>query len=133
MKQAISQASICIMVIIRLSVYYVQLLSPSILVASKNVQMNHMCITCNSQHSEKMASHSSACSSEYKLIAEPDDDLKCLICLGVARDPLQHEACGKLYCEACLEEYGRDKPCPNCRMQESHYYVDKRSKSKKCC
>ncbi len=67
---------------------------------------------------------------EYKFLAEPPDDLKCLICLGVAKDPLQHEACGKVFCEECLDKYGRDKPCPNCRKQQSHYYVDNRSEHK---
>lgn len=67
-------------------------------------------------------------SANSKFIAEPDDDLKCLICLEVARDPLQHEECGKLFCKECLEKYGKDKPCPNCRAEHSHYYVDKRSK-----
>ena len=65
--------------------------------------------------------------SEYTFLHELDDDLKCLICLEVARDPLQHEACGKLFCKDCLEEYGKDKACPNCRM-ESHYYEDKRGR-----
>ena len=60
-------------------------------------------------------------------LTEPDDDLKCLICLGVARDPLQHEECGRLFCKWCIEEYGRDKPCPHCRDQHSSYYVDKKS------
>ena len=68
-----------------------------------------------------------------KFIAELDDDLKCLICLEVARDPLQHEACGKLFCKECLEKYGKDKPCPHCRAQQSHYYEDKRSKFYKQC
>ncbi len=65
-------------------------------------------------------------SNEFKFLVEPDEDLKCMICLEVARDPLQHEECGKLFCKQCLEEYGRHKPCPNCRMRKSHYYVDKR-------
>ena len=66
--------------------------------------------------------------TEFKFLSEPDDDLKCLICIEVARDPLQHEACGRLFCKECLERYGRQKPCPNCREQDSCYYVDSRSK-----
>ena len=65
---------------------------------------------------------------EYYFTTEPDDELKCLICLGVARDPVQHEECGKLFCKMCLEKYGKDKPCPNCRQEKSQYYVDKRGK-----
>ena len=63
---------------------------------------------------------------EYSFVSEPDDALKCLICHEVARDPLQHEDCGKLFCKECLEEYGRDKPCPNCRTS-SQYYKDNKS------
>ena len=73
-----------------------------------------------------MAFNPSVSRCEYKFISEPDDELKCLICLEVARDPLQHEACGKLFCKDCLEKHGKDKPCPNCRKGQSHYYVDRR-------
>ncbi len=76
---------------------------------------------------QRMASLSSPCNTEYDFIGEVDD-LKCLICLGVARDPLQHEACGKLFCKDCLDMFGKDRPCPNCREEKSRYYVDKRSK-----
>ena len=67
-------------------------------------------------------------SSTIEFLTEPDDDLKCLICLGVSRDPLQHEECGRLFCKECLEKYGKHMPCPNCRKEKSHYYVDNRSK-----
>lgn len=66
--------------------------------------------------------------AELKFVSQPDDGLKCLICLDLAREPQQHEACGKLFCNDCLEKYGRDKPCPNCRKQDSQYYTDNRSK-----
>ncbi len=66
---------------------------------------------------------------EYNFITEPDDDLKCLICHEVARDPKQHEACGKLFCEKCIEKYGMDKPCPYCRMEQPLYFKDNRSES----
>ena len=67
------------------------------------------------------------CDHDYPLSSEPDDDLKCLICLQVAQDPLQHESCGKLFCRKCLEEYGRYKPCPNCRQGFASFYKDTRS------
>ncbi len=37
---------------------------------------------------------------DYQFIEEPSDDLKCLICLCVARDPQQHGdgGCGKIFC-----------------------------------
>ena len=60
-------------------------------------------------------------------VEEADEALKCLICLEVADNPLQHEGCGKLFCKGCLEKLGRDKTCPNCRG-EGHFYVDNRSK-----
>jgi hypothetical protein len=63
----------------------------------------------------------------FRFVAELDDALKCLICLEVANDPLQHEGCGKLFCKECLEKHGRDKPCPNCRG-EGNYYRDNKSK-----
>ena len=72
--------------------------------------------------------YNSAGESEYDFLAEPPDELKCLICLEVARDPLQHEACGKLFCRECLKGIGKHRPCPNCRDERSHYYVDNRSK-----
>ena len=31
-------------------------------------------------------------------VNEPDDDLKCAICLDVVQDPLQHQECEKLFC-----------------------------------
>ncbi len=67
--------------------------------------------------------------SSYKFVTEPPDELLCLICLEVANDPLQHEACGKLFCKECIDELGEDEPCPNCREDQSSYYQDKRSKS----
>ena len=75
-----------------------------------------------------MASPSISNITDYKFITEPDDDLKCLICLSLARNPLQHEECGKLFCKECLEKFGKDKPCPNCKDMKSSYYVDKKSK-----
>ena len=63
---------------------------------------------------------------EYTLLDEVDA-LKCLICLDPAKNPQQHDKCGKLFCTKCLEKLGRDKPCPNCR-QGSSYFDDVKSK-----
>ena len=63
----------------------------------------------------------------YKFVSEPDDSLKCSICLEVAVDPKQEEACGKLFCSECIEKNG-SKPCPNCRNDSPMYFKDKRSK-----
>ncbi len=56
---------------------------------------------------------------EYNFITEPEDALKCLICHEVARDPKQHEDCGKLFCEKCVEKYGVRKPthCKTLRLE----------------
>ncbi|XP_064395997.1 TNF receptor-associated factor 5-like [Halichondria panicea] len=55
---------------------------------------------------------------DCQFLQEPPDDLKCLICLCVARDPLQHgdKGCGKIYCRQCITEYKKkNDKCPNCR------------------
>ena len=65
---------------------------------------------------------------ECNFVSEPDDSLKCLICLAVARDPWQHGKCGRLFCEKCICKHGKNKPCPNCRMEQPQYLEDTRSK-----
>ena len=77
-----------------------------------------------------MASYTPAVSYKYQFLSEPDDGLKCLICLEVAEDPWQHGECGRLFCEKCLNEHGSHKPCPNCRQARPQYLKDGRSKSK---
>ena len=64
---------------------------------------------------------------EYGLLAEPSDRLRCLICLEVAREPKQHENCGKIFCSECIAK-NRDGPCPNCRGTDQKYFLDKRGK-----
>ena len=64
---------------------------------------------------------------DCNFLSEPDDALRCLICLAVARDPRQHEECGKLFCSECIEKYGTDKPCPNCNKTGRQFYKDQRS------
>ena len=63
-----------------------------------------------------------------QFVSEILEDLKCSICLDVAEDPVQHEECGKLFCKECIEKYGRDKPCPNCKVVGAKFYGDRRSK-----
>ena len=65
---------------------------------------------------------------QCNFVSEPDDALKCLICLAVARDPWQHGKYDRLFCEKCLNEYGKDKPCPSCKMKYPMYMEDARSK-----
>ena len=65
---------------------------------------------------------------DYMFTSEPDDALKCLICLSVAKDPWQHGKCGRLFCKNCIDKNGKSKPCPNCRMEQPQYFEDTRSK-----
>ena len=62
-----------------------------------------------------------------KFLTEPDDSLKCVICLEVANDPMQHDVCGRLFCTECIEKNG-DNPCPNCRSKKTQYFKDRKSK-----
>jgi hypothetical protein len=66
---------------------------------------------------------------QFKFIANPDGTLQCVICLAdAAKDPWQHDKCGKLFCKKCLETNGRHKACPHCRREQSVYFEDSRSK-----
>ncbi len=71
-----------------------------------------------------MAVQISSSTTDY----EPNDVLKCLICFELCEDPWQHEKCGRLFCRKCVEDYGREKPCPNCREKRPKYFEDNRSK-----
>ena len=72
-----------------------------------------------------MASNISTVSYKYQFVSEPDDALKCLICLEVAEEPWQHGECGRLFCEKCLNEHGRSKPCPYCKHARPQYLKGK--------
>ena len=63
---------------------------------------------------------------QFNFKKEPDDSLRCLICLEVAIDPVQH-MCGRLFCKECIEQCG-DNPCPNCREEDPQYFPDTRGK-----
>ena len=65
---------------------------------------------------------------DRNFLTEPDDAFKCFICLHVAKDPRHHEECGKLFCNECIEKYGKDKPCPNCKETGVQFHKDHRSK-----
>ena len=82
-----------------------------------------------------MASNAPANIGGYdcKFVHAPSSDLKCLICLCVAKDPLQHGegGCGKIYCRSCITEYRKgNNKCPNCRGN-IFTFKDVRSKSTK--
>ena len=65
---------------------------------------------------------------KFGFLNEPDDSLKCLICLGLAEEPWQHSECGKLFCGECLKKHKSRKNtgCPNCRKKEPQYFKDNR-------
>ena len=75
-----------------------------------------------------MAANTAGALEKYSFLSEPDDALKCLICLGVAEEPWQHGKCGRLFCEDCIEKYGKHRPCPNCKREQPQYFEDSRSK-----
>ena len=67
---------------------------------------------------------------DCKWVTSPPDELLCLICLCVARDPHQHGngGCGKVFCESCVTEYQkRGRTCPICRKNLTTF-KDERSK-----
>ena len=74
--------------------------------------------------------------SDHQFVDPPPDDLVCLICLSVARDPQQVNCCGKVLCRTCLQEHKRySNICPQCRVDITSF-SDKRSKSNTtaiCC
>ena len=78
-----------------------------------------------------MAANTADVFKKYNFLSEPDDALWCLICLEVAEEPQQHGKCGKLFCEECIEKYGKHKPCPYCKKEQPQYFEDNRSKRNK--
>ncbi len=65
---------------------------------------------------------------DHQFVEPPSNDLLCLICLCVARDPQQINCCGKLLCKGCLEEHKEcSGDCPQCR-KPINTFSDKRSK-----
>ena len=48
-------------------------------------------------------------------VRDPPQDLICLICTFVARDPEQLTCCGRVFCRTCLEKQRSNSPkCPHC-------------------
>ncbi len=81
-----------------------------------------------------MAANISVGGYDHNWLEEPPDDLKCLICLCVARDPHQHPGdatneCGKVFCHSCITEHKKNEAtCPNCR-ESLTYFKDAKSKT----
>ena len=64
---------------------------------------------------------------ECRFTDPPPDELLCLICSCVAREPQQMDCCGKIYCKTCLQEHKEHSDtCPECRQQGTGF-TDSRS------
>ena len=58
----------------------------------------------------------------------PPDALLCLICTFVAREPMQMDCCGRVYCNECLTENKKySSQCPQCR-KDGNGFIDRKSK-----
>ena len=65
---------------------------------------------------------------DHQFVNPPPDELLCLICTLLAREPQQTTCCGKVYCKVCIEELVKHtNKCPQCR-EEINCFPDKRSK-----
>ena len=65
---------------------------------------------------------------DHQFLEPPRDDLLCMICLCVARDPQQINCCGKVFCKICLEVHKKHSTlCPQCRKHIVSF-ADKRGK-----
>lgn len=56
---------------------------------------------------------------DHQFAEQPPDDLHCIVCLTVAKDPQQMNCCGKMLCKACLDDWSRhsNSGCPQCRVK----------------
>ena len=72
---------------------------------------------------------------DHDFVEKPPNDLLCLICLCVARNPQQINCCGKLLCKGCLKQHKKCSfYCPQCRTyMYMNSFSDKKSKLKKKC
>ena len=62
---------------------------------------------------------------EYHFVEAPDE-LLCLVCHHIAREPHQMECCGKIFCKTCIKD-DRVSSCPNCRESSPRIFRDLRS------
>ncbi len=59
---------------------------------------------------------------DNNFVDTPPDELTCLICHFVARDPRQIQCCAKLYCRICLDQVKHhSNQCPTCRRPISSF------------
>ena len=82
-----------------------------------------------------MASNIQRCRGhDHQFAEQPPDDLHCIVCLTVAKDPQQMNCCGKMLCKSCLDDWSRhsNSGCPQCRVKIISF-DDKRSKYVATC
>ena len=66
---------------------------------------------------------------DLNFVEDPPDDLICLICTLMAKDPQQVTCCGKIFCRVCLTEHKKySDACPQCRKVGGSDFMDQRSK-----
>ena len=66
--------------------------------------MNFLHGTCREEGSTRCTTMASGPSGhDNNFLETPPDEFTCLIFHCVAKDPLQTQCCGKLYCKSCLE------------------------------
>ena len=64
----------------------------------------------------------------HQFVEPPPDDLLCLFCTYVARDPQQINCCGILLCSSCLEQHKKNSTkCPKCK-KDFKSFPDAKSK-----
>ena len=65
---------------------------------------------------------------DHQFLDKYSEDLICMICLHIARDPQQLSCCGKLLCKGCLDEHNNHSSnCPQCGTYVTSF-PDKKSK-----
>ncbi len=64
---------------------------------------------------------------DCRFLSVPSESLKCSICLDIAKDPKQEEACGKLFCSDCIEHVKGN--CPTCVTPNPKFFIDRKSES----
>ena len=81
--------------------------------------------TCSEETSTGTTMASDPSGHDKNFLEAPPDELTCLICHCVARDPLQTQCCGKLYCKSCLERLRQNEgTCPTCRKRRFSTFSD---------
>ena len=61
-----------------------------------------------------------------RLVDELDDELKCTLCLGLLKDPLQLSMCEHVFCSSCIQKWvAKDLTCPIDHQSLTHDKITK--------